>query len=110
MLVGPRVVFGLAPSDIDELSGETLEGVAGQTVVRLRQALDESREARTLAVLLRSAALALGGLSLGLLALWGVSRSRRASARRLVGPVGENGRADGARERRGVARHARVRD
>jgi small-conductance mechanosensitive channel len=84
VLVGPRVVFGLAPSDIDELSGETLEGVAGQTVVRLQRALDESREARTLPVLLRSAALALGGLSLGLLALWGVSRSRRASAGRLA--------------------------
>jgi small-conductance mechanosensitive channel len=84
VLVGPRVVFGVVPPDIDELSGETLEGVSGQAVARLRQALDEAHEARTPAVLLRSLALSIGVLAAGALALWGIGRSRRAATHRLV--------------------------
>jgi small-conductance mechanosensitive channel len=84
MTVGSRVVFGLTPSDADELSGETLESVSSQAAARLQQALDEAREARTPAALLRSTGLSVGVLAAGLLALWGVSRGRRAAARRLM--------------------------
>jgi small-conductance mechanosensitive channel len=82
--VGARGVLALTPPDVDELSGETIQGVASQTVARLQQALEEAAEARAPFVLLRSAALAVGGLTAGLLALWGIASARRAAARRLV--------------------------
>src|SRR5262245_56692105 len=63
--VGPRVVLAVTTADIDNLSGETLQGVSAQTVARLQQALDEAVEARTPRALLRSAATAFGGLVVG---------------------------------------------
>jgi small-conductance mechanosensitive channel len=84
LLVASRVVFGLAPPDIDELSGETLEGASAQAVARLRQALEEAREARTPGLLLRALALSMAALAAGVLAWWGIGRSRRAATRRLV--------------------------
>lgn len=82
--VGTRVVVGLAPPDVDDLSGDTLEGITRETVARLQQALTEAHEARTPGVLLRAGALALIALTAGLLALWGISRGRRAGAQRLI--------------------------
>ena len=82
--VGSRVVFGLAPPDVDDLAGETLESVTGQAVARLQRALEEAHEARTPRALLRSATLSLLVLTLGFLALWGIGRSRRAATRRLM--------------------------
>ena len=82
--VGTRVVVGLAPPDVDDLSGDTLEGITREAVARLQQALTEAHEARTPGVLLRAVALALIVLAAGVLALWGISRSRRAAARRLI--------------------------
>ena len=84
ILVGTRVVFGLAAADIDGLSGETLEGITTQTVARLEGALQEARRARTPGALLQSLALAFAALVLGALAVWGVGRSRRAVTGRLV--------------------------
>ena len=55
-----------------------------QTVARLQQALTEAHEARRPGVLLRAVALASIALAAGLLALWGISRSRRAAAQRLI--------------------------
>ena len=82
--VGTRVVVGLAPPDVDDLSGDTLEGITRETVARLQQALTEAHEARSPGVLLRALALSLIVLTAGLLLLWGISRSRRAAARRLI--------------------------
>jgi small-conductance mechanosensitive channel len=82
--VGTRVVVGLAPPDVDDLSGETLEGITRETVARLQQALTEAHEARTPGVLLWALALSLIVLTAGLLLLWGLSRGRRAAARRLI--------------------------
>ena len=82
--VGSRVVLGLTSADIDNLSGETLQGVSAQTVARLQQALDEAVEARTPRVLLRSAATAFGGLVVGLAALWAIRRVRRMFSRKLM--------------------------
>jgi small-conductance mechanosensitive channel len=84
VLVGSRVVFGLAPADIDGLAGETLEGVTTQAVARLEQALDEARGARTPRALLASLAMAIAAIAVGFLALWGIARSRRAVTGRLV--------------------------
>src|SRR5262245_20755125 len=41
--VGPRAVFGLTALDVDQLSGESLDGVAQQTVTPLRPARDAAR-------------------------------------------------------------------
>ena len=69
--------------DVDELSGQSVEGAAGQAVERLRQALDEAAEARTPAALVRASAAAAAVIGLSLLALWGITRARRAVGRRL---------------------------
>ena len=82
--VGFRPVFGVVAPDIDPLSGETLDEVTRQAVARLQQALDEASEARRPGVLARSVALAIVALVAGALALWGISRSRRAAAQRLI--------------------------
>jgi small-conductance mechanosensitive channel len=75
--VGSRVVFGLAPPDIDQLAGETLEGVTAQTLTRLQQAFDEAGEAYTPAALLRAGVAAAIALAIGVLVLWGLGRARR---------------------------------
>jgi small-conductance mechanosensitive channel len=75
--VASRAVVGLTPADIDELSGETIEGVAAQTVARLQQALDEAFEARTPNRLVGASAQAIAGLIVGLLLLWGIARVHR---------------------------------
>jgi small-conductance mechanosensitive channel len=62
--VGTRAVFGLTSLDVDELSGESLDAVAQQTVTHLRQALAEAREARAPIALLRAALVALLALAL----------------------------------------------
>ena len=82
--VASRGVLALTSPDVDELSGETVEGAAAQTAERLRHALDEAVEARTPSVLLRAGAAAAAALVLGLLALWGITRARRAVRARLV--------------------------
>jgi small-conductance mechanosensitive channel len=82
--VGSRVVFGLAPADIDDLAGETLEDVTGQAVVRLQAALEAALEARRPGALLRSAAISLVALAAAMLLLWVIGRSRRAATARLM--------------------------
>jgi small-conductance mechanosensitive channel len=82
--VGTRGVFGLTSADVDDLSGETVEGVATETATRLRQALGEAAEARAPGILLRSAALASLGVIAAILALWGLTRAHRVIARKFV--------------------------
>ena len=82
--VGSRVVLALTSADIDNLSGETIQGVSGQTVARLQQALDEAAEARRPGALLRSGAVAFLGLIIGLAALWAIGRVHRTAARKLI--------------------------
>jgi small-conductance mechanosensitive channel len=82
--VGSRSVFALTPPDVDEVSGETVEGAAALAVTRLQQALDEATEARSLGALLRDGSLAGSALILALLALWIVHRARRAATHHIV--------------------------
>jgi hypothetical protein len=84
IMVASRGVFGLTPPDIDELAGETLQGVTAQTVTRLQLALTEALEARSPGRLLVSGALAGAGVAGGLLMLWGLFRARRKLAARLA--------------------------
>ncbi len=81
--VGPKPVLALTAPDVDELSGETVEGVSAATVARLTQAIGEAVEARTPGRLLRSSVLAATALAFTVLALWGVARARRTAAARL---------------------------
>ena len=55
--VNSRAVFGVATADVDDLAGETLEGVTARTVANLQQAIAEASEARTPGLLFRAAAL-----------------------------------------------------
>src|SRR5690348_9686084 len=82
--VQARTVFGITPPDVDELSGETPERVAGQTVARLEQALGEASEARAPGVLVRSAILALFATAAALAILWATARARLVVTRRLT--------------------------
>jgi len=82
--VAGRGVIILTTRDIDELSGETIDGVTADAASRLQQALNAAAEARTPVALLRSAAVATVVVVLALLAMWGVSRARHAAARRIA--------------------------
>jgi len=82
--VGSRVVLGLTAADVDDLSGESIEGVSAQIVARLQIALEEAAEARRVRTLLREAGIALLGLVVGVLALWVISRIHRAVSGKFV--------------------------
>jgi small-conductance mechanosensitive channel len=82
--VGSRTVLALTSPDIDELSGETLEGVTAQTVANLQRALNEAAEAHAPVALFRSALLSSGVLVLAAVVLWGLARAHRVIAAKLV--------------------------
>jgi small-conductance mechanosensitive channel len=82
--VGGRVVLVLTPPDVDSLSGETLDAASARAVARLRQALAEAGEARSVRTVLRSTVLAALGIVIGLTALWIIGRAQRMIAGRLV--------------------------
>jgi small-conductance mechanosensitive channel len=75
--VGPQVVVGLTTLDVDELAGETLQGVADEAVRRMQQAVDEAVEARRVGTWFRAIGLAVTGLTAGGLLLWALGRARR---------------------------------
>ena len=82
--VGPRSAFGLTSLDIDQLSGETLEAVGAQTVVRLRQAVDAVVQARAPAAVFRAIALALLAALLSAGLIWALAHFHRFIVTRLV--------------------------
>jgi small-conductance mechanosensitive channel len=75
--VGSRGVLMLTSADVDDLAGETLDGVTAQTVTRLRRALDEAAEAHAPRMLVRAAATAATAAAVALLAMWILGRARR---------------------------------
>jgi small-conductance mechanosensitive channel len=75
--VGSRVVLALTSLDVDNLSGETIQGVSAQAAARLQIALEEVREAHRLRTLLRSSAISLLALAIGAGALWVIGRGHR---------------------------------
>jgi len=84
LYVGARHVLGLSALDVDELAGETLVDVTARTVARLQLALEEAAEARQLGTLVREGAIALAGLAMGALLIWGLARARRFATARLA--------------------------
>jgi small-conductance mechanosensitive channel len=75
--VDSRAVLALTSADIDDLAGETFDGVTSQTIANLSRALSEAAEAHAPAVLVRALALALLALALTVGALWLLSRVHR---------------------------------
>lgn len=79
-------LLGLANEDLDPDSDQTLEQLAKQTVVQLREALRARADQQRLPVLLRAAVFTLLATALFVLVLWGVgllrSRSLQALAKR----------------------------
>ena len=82
--VASRGIVALTAFDVDNLAGETVEGVTAQAIVRLQQALAEADEARTPQRLLVATGLASLGLAVGSLLLWALVRAHRRFAGRLV--------------------------
>ncbi len=98
IFVGSRVVFGLAPADVDELAGETLEGTTALALTRLRQAFGEAQEAHTPAELVRASVIAVIAIVIGVLLLWVIGRARTVVSNKLVAvsesTVAKSGLAD----------------
>jgi small-conductance mechanosensitive channel len=82
--IASRGVLVLTPSDVDELSGETVDAAAARAVDAMRIALAEALEARTPAMLLREGGTAVLALIAGLLALYVIRRMHRILDRRLA--------------------------
>jgi small-conductance mechanosensitive channel len=82
--VASRGIVALTPPDVDNLAGETVEGVTAEAVARLRQALAEADEARTPQRLVIAVGVATLGLAVGSLLLWALLRAHRRFAGRLV--------------------------
>jgi small-conductance mechanosensitive channel len=82
--VGTRTVLPLTTLDVDEFSGETLDGVAAQTAARLQRALREAQEAHTPGRLLRSAAAASLAIFVTAFILIGLGRAHRFIAGKFV--------------------------
>ena len=74
--VAGKGVLILTTLDIDELSGETVDGVTADAASRLQQALNAAAEARTPVALLRAAAVAAVVVGAGPAAPSGASRAR----------------------------------
>jgi len=84
IVVAGRTVFALTSADVDQLSGETVDGAAATAVDHIRLALAETVEARTPRLLIRAAAIAAAVCIAGLLLLWVIHRGHRYVEARLA--------------------------
>jgi len=84
IFVGSRVVVGLGQADLDELAGETLDGVTALTVSRLQQAFAEAGEAHTPAELLRATGVSAIAIVIGGLLVWVIAKGRRGVSVKLI--------------------------
>jgi small-conductance mechanosensitive channel len=76
--------FVVAPGDADGLSGETAEAAAARAADKLRHAIAETREMRSLHSMGRAAGLALGITLLWAGLLWGLAWTSRSAGVRLL--------------------------
>jgi small-conductance mechanosensitive channel len=89
ILVGGQLAFGVAPADVDEVAGETIERKTARATAALQTALLEAVELRTPARLVRAGLEAAGATLLLLLLLWGIRAVDRVAERRLVNLAAE---------------------
>ncbi len=87
--VGPHIVFAIAPDDIDEMAGETIENKAARATAALGTALQEAVELRTPGRLIRAGLEAAAATVLLVLLLWGIRAADRVAERRLVAAASE---------------------
>ena len=84
IMVGSQIAFAIAPEDVDEVAGETIEAKTARATAALQTALQEAVELRTPGRLLRAGLEATGATLLLLLLLWGIRAADRVAERRLV--------------------------
>ena len=84
IMVGSQMAFAIAPEDVDEVAGETIEAKTARATAALQTALQEAVELRTPGRLLRAGLEAAGATLLLLLLLWGIRAADRVAERRLV--------------------------
>ena len=82
LTVGSHGAFVLVEADVDEASGETLDQVAAATAARLRQAIAEARERRSLPDLLKAVGLSVVATALLVLVVLLLERVRRWAGRK----------------------------
>ena len=82
--VGGKGVLLLVSQDVDDLAGDTVDGVARLAATHLQQALNEAAEARTPMVRVRAGVVSGAVLALSLLVMWAIARARRSVGARLV--------------------------
>ena len=79
--VDGHFVFLILPTDLDELTGETLDTKGPPALSRLQLALDETLEARTPRLLLLGALEAVAATAVFIAIVWGLRRADRVTAR-----------------------------
>ena len=84
IMVGSQIAFAIAPDDVDEVAGETIEAKTARATAALQTALQEAVELRTPGRLLRAGLEAAGATLLLVLLLWGIRAADRVAERRLV--------------------------
>ncbi len=77
VLIGSKRAFIVAPKDIDTLAYSSVQQAAEGAAEKLRQVVNETREARSLDLILRSLALAAVATLIYLALLWGLAYLRR---------------------------------
>jgi small-conductance mechanosensitive channel len=89
IMVGSQMAFVIAPADVDEVAGETLESKTARATAALQTALQEAVELRTPRRLVRGGFEAAGATVLLLLLLWAIRAVDRVAERRLVALASE---------------------
>jgi small-conductance mechanosensitive channel len=89
VVVGSQIAFVIAPQDVDQLAGETIETKTRAATVALQVALQEAVELRTPRRLLGAALWSVGATALLVLLLWGIRAASRVAERPLVAMASE---------------------
>ena len=89
IMVGSQIAFAIAPDDVDEVAGETIEAKTARATAALQTALQEAVELRTPARLVRAGLESAGATLLLVLLLWGIRAADRVVERRLVDVASE---------------------
>ena len=89
IMVGSQIAFAIAPEDVDEVAGETIEAKTARATAALQTALQEAVELRTPARLVRAGLESAGATLLLVLLLWGIRAADRVAERRLVDVASE---------------------
>jgi len=82
--VAGQDIIAVTPADLDVLNGESLDGTAELAATRLRTALEEARELRSVRALVRGTLAVVGATALLCALAWALRWLGRSASRRLV--------------------------